>query len=121
MTTTPTAEAIAAPFQTAEYQSNRGAVSQQDAKQHAGTAATDAAPAKVDPDDVKQATAEINQAIKSLNDHLQFSVDDSTKSIVIKLIDGDTGQVLRQIPPEEILRLRAYYRDHEGLLVNTAV
>jgi len=29
--------------------------------------------------------------------------------------------VLRQIPPEEVLKLRAYFRDHEGLLVNTAV
>jgi len=120
MKTTLTAEAIAAPFQVAGYLPKRNAVAQQDAKQPV-TVASDASNAKVDPDDVKQAATEINQIIKSLNEHLQFSVDSSAKSMVVKLIDGDTGKVLRQIPPEEILRLRAYYRDHEGLLVNTAV
>jgi uncharacterized FlaG/YvyC family protein len=125
MKTTPTAEAIKAQFQAIDYLPKRGAVPQQDLKQPVPTAA-DAAPAKVDSakvdsEEIKQAALEINQAIKSLNDHLQFSVDDTTKSVVVKLIDGDTGQVLRQIPSEEILRLRAYYREHEGLLVNTAV
>ncbi len=120
MKTTPTAEVIQAQFQVVDYLSKKGAVPQQDLKQPVATAA-DAAPAKVDAEDVKQAALEINQALKSLNDHLQFSVDDTTKNMVVKLIDGDTGKVLRQIPPEEILKLRAYYRQHEGLLVNTAV
>ena len=125
MKTTPTAEAIQAQFQVVDYLTKRGAVPQQDPKQPVPTAA-DAVPAKVNPEqvdseEVKQAALEINHPIKSLNDHLQFSVDDTTKSVVVKLIDGDTGKVLRQIPPEEILRLRAYYREHEGLLVNTAV
>ncbi|HME41747.1 MAG TPA: flagellar protein FlaG [Syntrophorhabdales bacterium] len=120
MKTTPTAEAITAQFQVVDYLTKRGAVPQQDVKQPVTTAA-DAAPAKVDPEDVKQAAQEINQVIKSLNDHLQFSVDDTTKNVVVKLIDGDTGKVLRQIPPEEVLKLREYYKEHEGLLVNTAV
>ena len=123
MKTTPTAEAITAQYQAVDYLSKRGAVpQQQDVKQPVTTAA-DAAPAKakVDPEDVKQAALEINQVIKSLNDHLQFSVDDTSKNMVVKLIDGDTGKVLRQIPPEEVLRLREYYKKQEGLLVNTAV
>ena len=77
--------------------------------------------ASIDPEEVKQAAHEINQALKSLNDHLQFSVDTTSNSTVVKLIDDGTGKVLRQIPPDEILRLRAYYKDHHGLLVNTAV
>ena len=120
MKTTPTAEVITAQFHVIDRLTRRGAVSQQDGKQPV-TTAVDTAPAQVDPRDVKQATLEINQALKSLNDHLQFSVDSTTDSTVVRLIDGDTGEVLRQIPPEEILRLRAYYKDHQGLLVNTAV
>ena len=119
MKTTPTAEVMTAQFQVLDYLSRRGAVSQQSGKPV--TTAADAAPTKVDPKEVKQAALEINQALKSLNDHLQFSVDNTTNSTVVKLTDGDTGEVLRQIPPDEILRLRAYYKDHHGLLVNTAV
>ena len=120
MKTTPTAEVITAQFHVIDRLNKKGAVSRQEQKQPITTTA-DTAAAKVDPKDVKQATLEINQALKSLNDRLQFSVDSTTDSTVVKLIDGDTGEVLRQIPAEEILRLRAYYKDHQGLLVNTAV
>ncbi len=121
MKTTPTAEIVTAQFQTIDYLSKRGAVSQKNVRQPIITATADAAPQKIDPQEVRQAAGEINQALKSLNDHLQFSVDDGSDSTVVKLIDGDTGDVIRQIPPEEILRLRAYYKEHHGLLVNTAV
>jgi flagellar protein FlaG len=120
MKTTPTAEVITAQFHVIDRLNKRGAVSQRDGKQPATTTA-DLAPAKVDPKEVKQAALEINQALKALNDHLQFSVDSTSNSAVVKLIDGNTGEVLRQIPAEEVLRLRAYYKDHQGLLVNTAV
>ena len=111
---------MTAQFQAIDYLSKRGAVSQQSGRQPV-TETADSAPQKIDPQEVRQAAGEINQALKSLNDHLQFSVDDGSNSTVVKLIDGDTGDVIRQIPPEEILRLRAYYREHHGLLVNTAV
>ncbi len=120
MKTTPTADVITAQFQGIDRLNKKRLIPQQDGKQPVTTTA-DTAPAKVDPQEVKQAAQEINLAIKSLNDHLQFSVDNTSKSTVVKLIDGDTGEVLRQIPPEEVLRLRAYYKDHQGLLVNTAV
>lgn len=120
MKTTPTAEVMTAQFQVIDYLPKRGGVSQQSGKQPLITTGN-AAPSKTDPKDVKQAALEINQALAALNDHLQFSVDNSTNSTVVKLIDGSTGEVLRQIPPEEVLRLRAYYQDHHGLLVNTDV
>jgi flagellar protein FlaG len=121
MKTTPTAEVMTAQFQVIDYLSKRGAVSQQRGGKPLMATPADAAHQKIDPKEVKQAALEINQALKSLNDHLQFSVDNTTSSTVVKLIDGNTGEVLRQIPPEEVLRLRAYYKDHQGLLVNTAV
>jgi flagellar protein FlaG len=120
MKTTPTAEVITAQFHAIDRLNRKAAAPQQDGKQPV-TTTVDTTPSKVDPKEVKQAAREINLAIKSLNDHLQFSVDNTSKSTVVKLIDGNTGEVLRQIPAEEILRLRAYYKDHQGLLVNTAV
>ncbi len=116
MKTTPTAEVMAAQFQMIDYLPKRSPVSQQTARPPATVS-----PIRTDPDGVKQAATEINQALKSLNDHLQFSVDNSTNSTVVRLIDGNTGEVVRQIPPEEILRLRAYFKEHQGLLVNTDV
>jgi len=120
MKTTPTAEVITAQFQAVDRLNRKVAVPHQDGKQPATTAASPA-PAKADARDVKQAVQDLNEGFKSLKYHLQFSIDDKTDSMVVKLIDGDTGEVLRQIPPEEVLRLRAYYKEQQGLLVNTAV
>ena len=120
MKTTPTVEVITAQFQAVDRLNRKSVVSQQDVKQSETTTAATVV-TKADFKEVKQATVEINDALKSLKTHLQFSIDDSSKSIVVKLVDGDTGKVLRQIPPDEILRLRAYYRNHQGLLVNKAV
>jgi len=120
MKTTPTAEVITAQFQATDRLNRKGAVPRQDGKQPATTAASPA-PARADVRDVKQGVQELNEGFKSLNIHLQFSIDDKTDSVVVKLIDSDTGEVLRQIPPEEILRLRAYYKEQQGFLINTAV
>jgi flagellar protein FlaG len=119
MKTTPTAEVITAHFQMADRLNRKAAVSHQDGKP--ATTVTGPATVKADARDVKHAVQELNDGFRSLNYHLQFSLDEKTDSVVVKLIDSDSGEVLRQIPPEEILRLRAYYKEQQGLLVNTAV
>ncbi len=43
--------------------------------------------------------------VQSIQRDLSFSVDDSTGDVVVKVIDGDSGKIVRQIPSEEILRL----------------
>ncbi len=43
--------------------------------------------------------------VQSIQRDLNFSVDNSTGDVVVQVIDGDSGKVVRQIPSEEILRL----------------
>ncbi len=119
MKTTSTAEVITVQFQIADRLNRRAAVSHQEGKP--APTPVSPAPAKADARDVKQAVQELNEGFTSLNYHLQFSLDEKTDSVVVKLINSDSGEVVRQIPPEEILRLRAYYKEQQGLLVNTAV
>lgn len=52
---------------------------------------------------------------------LTYVIDQATNSVIIKVIDRDTNEVLRQIPPEEIRRLRAAMRDLFGLLFKAEV
>lgn len=54
----------------------------------------------------------LEEAAKALNDHMdlvsinfKFSIDQSTHEIVVKVINHDTGQVIRQIPSEEALKI----------------
>jgi flagellar protein FlaG len=50
----------------------------------------------------------VNQAqLFGENAGLTFSVDRQTKTVVVKLVDKETDEVIRQIPAEYLLRLAA--------------
>ncbi len=45
------------------------------------------------------------------NFNIDFALDDETGSLVISIIDRDTGEIMRQIPPDEILALRSHLQE----------
>ena len=54
-------------------------------------------------DEVQQAVNELNSKIERQAVQVNFDVDDETGRIVVKVKDVETGDVLRQIPSEEML------------------
>lgn len=55
--------------------------------------------------DLTQAVSQANERARALGRQLQFSVDKGSGRTVIKVIDTQTQEVVRQIPPEEMLAL----------------
>lgn len=47
---------------------------------------------------------------------LRFSVDEETGRTVVKVLDSRSGEVIRQIPPEEMLALAEDLERLQGLL-----
>jgi flagellar protein FlaG len=45
---------------------------------------------------------------------LAFEVDRESHDLIIKIVNRETHQILRQIPPEEVRRLRATMRSILG-------
>ncbi len=73
----------------------------------------------------KDVTAnKIEDALKKANDmaqnvfnrSLKFSVDKETKEMVVKVVDSDTGKVVRQIPPEDMLKFIERFDKARALL-----
>lgn len=61
---------------------------------------------------------EANKAIMMYNRSLEFSVHEKTKDIIVRVIDTETKEVIREIPPEKILDLVASILEMAGLLVD---
>ncbi len=59
----------------------------------------------VPTEQVKQAVQEINSMMESLSRGLQFFVDEGSEQTVVKVIDKQTEEVIRQIPSEETLAI----------------
>jgi flagellar protein FlaG len=74
-------------------------------------AAQEAAKAAVDMQELEDAVSDANKVMESMDRSLLFTVDEGTERIVVKVVDDSTGEIVRQIPPEEILRLKAHFKD----------
>jgi flagellar protein FlaG len=55
--------------------------------------------------ELEETVEELNQMVQSVRRNLQFSIDKESGRTVIKVIDSDSEEVIRQIPPEEVLAL----------------
>jgi len=73
---------------------------------------------------VQEVVLQLNQRMQQINRDLQFSVDDSSGYTVIRVVDSETEEVVRQIPSEEFLRisrsLQEQMDDASGLIFETS-
>lgn len=65
----------------------------------------DAADQNVSPEELKRVVVQANAFIQSVQRNLEFSVDQDTHTMVMKVVDRDSGEVVRQIPPEQALSM----------------
>ncbi len=72
--------------------------------------------------DLQSAVSHLNDYVQSLRRELQFSVDDASGQTVVKVVDPNSGELIRQIPSEEVLEISHRLQENvAGLLVNTKV
>lgn len=69
------------------------------------------------PADIAQALDEVQSAIKTITNELQFSIDDDTGKTVVKVVDTSTNEVIKQFPSEELLRISKALDKFQGLLL----
>lgn len=66
--------------------------------------------------DLPEMVEQLNTKLQETQRGLRFSVDDSSGRIVVKVIDVDTDEVIRQIPSEEMLTIMRQAGDSQSLL-----
>ncbi len=104
----------AIPFETGSV--TDGAATSKDALTKKSQSAGLIEPTQVGLDHGHNSTqAPARPVVNGLGLGLEFSVDKETGTTIIKVLDVETGEVVRQIPPEEVL---AFMRQFEknGLL-----
>ena len=77
--------------------------------QNAGVAADDGA------GELKEAIEVIQEKLKPGPWALDFSINDKLGDVVVKVVDPSNKQVIREIPPEEIIAMRERLREFNEL------
>ncbi|NNJ93643.1 MAG: flagellar protein FlaG [Halobacteria archaeon] len=71
-----------------------------------------------DANKLSETVAELNSKLQQMQRGLRFSVDDSSGRIVVKVIDLDTDEIIRQIPSEEMLTIMQQVGDSQSMIFN---
>ena len=74
-----------------------------------------------DADKVKHAVSEIEKFLKASQRNLEFSTDEESGKIVVKVIATDSGELIRQLPSEEALRIAHSLSDVKSVLFDAKV
>ena len=70
---------------------------------------------------LNSALAEINQTLKLASIGVQFEFDKEANTMVTKVMDVESGEVIRQMPSEEVVRFSKALGRLQGLLVSQKV
>ena len=69
-------------------------------------------------DQLKKAIAEMNKKINNSNEEAVFGVHEETNRVMIKIVDKDTKEVIKELPPEKTLDMIAKVWEVAGILVD---
>jgi flagellar protein FlaG len=61
--------------------------------------------------DIRNQVRRANRALEAVDIQAKFSIHEGTGEIIVKLEDINTGEVIREIPPEKLLDLVAKMRE----------
>jgi|GEM_PF-1068002 len=61
--------------------------------------------AELNKEELNKVVTDLNSSIQNVQRNLAFSVDDNSGQIVINVTDKESGDVVRQIPSEDVLKL----------------
>jgi len=76
---------------------------------------------KVDSQALHQAVNDIAASMNLMQKGLAFNIDEDSGKQVVKVIDEQTGDLIRQIPNEEALEIAKKLNEVAGLLMKTEV
>lgn len=109
-TQTATTQLTASPVPATAAASNANPSSQQDSNTDLGSSDTDTRGL------LESVVSDLKALTQRAQPNLDFSVDEVTGTFVVKVIDKSSGEVIRQLPTEEALRIAEQLEEMRGLL-----
>jgi len=116
--TIPSSAVTTAPWRDAVPPSPAPTPSGRAAASRDTTVVTEAPPA---PAQERAALAEVNQTLRMASIGVQFEFDKEADKMIVKVVDVESGELIRQMPSEEVVRISRALGKLQGLLVHQTV
>ncbi|MCA9460644.1 MAG: flagellar protein FlaG [Nitrospira sp.] len=70
-----------------------------------------------DPEKINKLLADVRESLKELDPRVELSLDTELNTVIVRVLDQETGDLKKQFPPEDLLELKRFLTDHSGLFV----
>ena len=70
-----------------------------------------------DEEQTQATLVRLQDALKPVESRVEVSVDNDISQVIFRVVDKETGDLIRQIPSEEVVKLDRFFSEHSGLLV----
>lgn len=67
--------------------------------------------------DTREAVRKINDALREQHRDIEFSVHESSGKTIVKVIHSESGEVIRQLPPEVVLNFASAFAEGSASLL----
>lgn len=72
----------------------------------------------LDKERVTALTDQLNESLGQMDANFHVSVDDDSGMMVVRITDTETGEIVRQVPPQQVIDANVSMEKIIGLLVN---
>lgn len=70
------------------------------------------------PKDISGIVDRLNNGVREMHERLSFSFHEKTGRIIVKVLDPDTNEVIREIPSKDAIKLLEHIQDFLGMIVD---
>jgi len=63
----------------------------------------------------------LQKTLQDVEPRIELSVDKELNQVIFRILDKESGELIRQIPSEEVLALDRFFADQSGLFVEEEI
>lgn len=70
-----------------------------------------------DPQKINRLLEQVRESLQKFDSRVELSLDTDLNTVIVRVLDKETGDLEKQFPPEDILELKRFLSEHSGLFV----
>jgi flagellar protein FlaG len=73
---------------------------------------------ELDTTEISELVDRLNNGVRDIHERMSFSFHEKTQRIIVRVMNNDTNEVVREIPSKEAIKLLEHIQDFLGMLVD---
>lgn len=76
---------------------------------------------KIVDEPVDKIISRLQDTLRRVEPRIELSIDKELNQVIFRIFDKDSGELIKQIPSEEVLELDRFFADQSGLFVEEEI